>query len=290
MKTHNNIIFVILGFVILITSIAITYVAVKKPQELREKAATPEGSETIFLSPSNNTAYINQSMTVNIMANLTGKTIDGAQIVASISGTIPSNLTYTPATISDLDILTHGLIPTSTGKRWQLLYRSFDVAKPYTGTGLVSLGTLTFTGTESGTMTITFDAALTKIVQNQTTNDIVQLPEPGTYTFIAPVPTPTSTPIPTPTSTPTPMPTNTPIPTATPIPTSTPTPTPIACNRADIDKNGTVNGADITLLRSVFWQSPPTIIRADINGDGIVDLTDYSILVASYNSSTGACQ
>src|SRR3989344_1542854 len=102
------------------------------------------------------------------------------------------------------------------------------------------------------------------------------------FTIPLPTPTPINTPTPTPIPTPTPPP--------TPIPTATPTSTPIACNRADINKDGIVNLADITLLLSVYWQSPPAVVRADINTDGFVDITDYSILVANYNTQTGACQ
>jgi len=221
MNKHQGIILTSL-FLLLGTLILIIF-ATQKPQELRQKAAVPTGSETILLSPPSNTVYVGQSMTINLTTNLTGKTIDGIQVVANISGIIPSNLTYTPATIGKLDILTHGLNPTNTGKRWNVVYRTFDVLKPYTGTGIVSLGTLTFTGTQPGTMTITFDTKLTKIVQNQTTLDLVKPPITGTYIFL-PVPTaspvPTNSPIPVPTKEPTATPTKRP----PPPPINTPTP------------------------------------------------------------------
>jgi len=78
-----------------------------------------------------------------------------------------------------------------------------------------------------------------------------------------------------------------PTPTNTPIPTSTPTPT--VCLPADINKNGTVDGNDLSVLFKNVFSTNPSPVRADINGDGIVDLTDYSIIVRDYGKSTGSC-
>jgi hypothetical protein len=62
--------------------------------------------------------------------------------------------------------------------------------------------------------------------------------------------------------------------------TATPTPTTgaiTACN-ADINQDGTVTSTDYTILRNNYLQSPPSYPRADINGDGTVTSTDYTIL------------
>ena len=74
-----------------------------------------------------------------------------------------------------------------------------------------------------------------------------------------------------------------------PTPTNTPTPTPVACKSGDLNKDGTVNSADRSILLSNFFSTTPTNPRADINHDGIVDITDYSLLVTQYSSSTGPC-
>lgn len=62
------------------------------------------------------------------------------------------------------------------------------------------------------------------------------------------------------------------------VPTATPTGVgPSACS-ADINQDGTVTTTDYTILRNNYLQSPPTYPRADINGDGTVTTTDYTIL------------
>ena len=95
-----------------------------------------------------------------------------------------------------------------------------------------------------------------------------------------------------PTTTPTPIPTNTPMPspspTPTPGPSPTPTPGPVACNTADINKDGSVDGLDLNILLADFFKTSPANPRSDINLDGVVDITDYSLLVAQFNKNTGS--
>lgn len=62
----------------------------------------------------------------------------------------------------------------------------------------------------------------------------------------------------------------------------TPTPTPTACQMADINQDGIVDLTDYSLLASNFLSTSPTVPRADINTDGIVDLTDYSLLASQF--------
>lgn len=73
------------------------------------------------------------------------------------------------------------------------------------------------------------------------------------------------------------------------LPTPTPTPTPIVCNDSDIDKSGTVDLADLVLLKNDYLIPVATNPRADINKDGVVDLTDYSRFVFDFGKTTGSC-
>lgn len=86
------------------------------------------------------------------------------------------------------------------------------------------------------------------------------------------------------TQTPTPTATPTPTPSSTPIPTSTATPVPEVCT-ADIDQDGFVDLSDYSVLVANFLKTVPANARADINKDGVVDISDYSILVKHFFES-----
>lgn len=111
----------------------------------------------------------------------------------------------------------------------------------------------------------------------------------GVYQVVnsTPTPTPTITPSPSPSPNPTASPTASPTLTPSPSPTGSSSPTPIVCNIADINKDGTVDSTDRTILLANFFTSGPV---GDLNGDAIVDGTDYSILVANFGKTTGICQ
>lgn len=70
--------------------------------------------------------------------------------------------------------------------------------------------------------------------------------------------------------------------TPSPIPSSQPTPIPTACQQADINQDGIVDLTDYSLLATNFLSTTPSVPRADINSDGIVDLTDYSLLARQF--------
>jgi hypothetical protein len=98
----------------------------------------------------------------------------------------------------------------------------------------------------------------------------------------APTATPTPpVPSPTPTPTPSPSPFSSPTPTPTPSATATPTATPSATGSP---------AATATALPSATYSCPgldPTRTLGDINGDGTVDLTDFSIFASDFGKDTG---
>ncbi len=67
--------------------------------------------------------------------------------------------------------------------------------------------------------------------------------------------------------------------------TGTPTPTPTAtasvCNQ-DINEDGVIDLSDYSILVANFLKSPITHPRSDINRDGVVDLSDYSMLATRF--------
>jgi hypothetical protein len=52
-----------------------------------------------------------------------------------------------------------------------------------------------------------------------------------------------------------------------------------SCKRSDLNCDGRVNLTDFSILLFFWQQSNPSNAKADINSSGIVDLTDFSILL-----------
>jgi hypothetical protein len=129
------------------------------------------------------------------------------------------------------------------------------------------------------------------------------LTDPVSITFALPTPTPTPSPTPTPTFAPVPTPiqppTPTPTPPATPTPTPTPSPKPTSIAPptdiptasptkpstgvdGDADNDGIVKLADLQeMINSVVHRAlVSSLENADINGNGVVDLTDLAFVIA----------
>lgn len=146
-------------------------------------------------------------------------------------------------------------------------------------------GTVTIPGLSAGTYTITTTNTKTGTTTSTTatagTGGAVVVPVTGLTTdvaikirntnYVPTSPAPTTAPTPTPVATPTAVP-------------ATPTPTPAGitptCN-ANINGDTIVDISDYSLLVQNFFVTPPKVARADIDANGIVDIVDYSIFVKS---------
>ena len=47
----------------------------------------------------------------------------------------------------------------------------------------------------------------------------------------------------------------------------------------DMDDDGTIDGVDVIILDLMLNNMPPSRLKGDVNGDGLVDITDYDLLV-----------
>lgn len=56
------------------------------------------------------------------------------------------------------------------------------------------------------------------------------------------------------------------------------------CVRADLDRNGRVDGRDMTLLRGQYGRCDPVLCGGDLNGDGRVDLNDVRLMQQAQRS------
>jgi len=74
-----------------------------------------------------------------------------------------------------------------------------------------------------------------------------------------------------------------PSPTATASATPSPTPTPTACpNDSDLNADSSIDIFDYTILAANYNSASPD--EADINCDGNVDIFDYTILASNYGT------
>jgi hypothetical protein len=236
--------------------VGVTYV--QKNQEIRKKAAVVTRQVEMHFEPSGGTYPANQALNIKLTADMQFQPVDGIQFVAHITGYPAGYMDFVPAQIPGMRLILNK-IPNPEGVDIELAYISQEPNQPFRQFTTVDLGTLSLTASYSGTLNISVDPALSKVIQNGTSIDILEIPKNASFSFVQPTPTsyptryptvypttlPTSyqTPYPTPypTSYQTPYPTSyqTPYPTSyqTPYPTSyqtpypTPTPTPIVCKR-----------------------------------------------------------
>lgn len=131
---------------------------------------------------------------------------------------------------------------------------------------------------------ITINAAATN------TPTVTNSPTPTVTTSVTPVNTATPTQTLTPTRTPTP--TFTPTPTVTPTPTLSPTPTVtttpgcrVGLKAGDINGDNQINSTDLAQL-FIDWGKTNgfTFVNADLNCDGVINLTDLSVLARTYGT------
>lgn len=174
------------GFLFISKRAAIT------PQELRNKAAVQNGIASVLLTPSSRSFYKGSRAAVTLTANIPiGKKIDGFQVVIDITGTNTS-VTFQPAPIAGIKIVRSDIVTRPyLGKRFTLMYISSNPLSPYLGSGLVTLGNFTIIPSADGSMTLSFNSTLTKITENMSTQDIVNIPKNAVYTFTTIPPTPT---------------------------------------------------------------------------------------------------
>ncbi|MBI4066473.1 hypothetical protein HY411_02040 [Candidatus Gottesmanbacteria bacterium] len=222
-RNRRSLLRILLVAAVLLAAIIITVVGVRMNQELRRKAATPGGTASIFLTPSSTTIVEGTNAIVTLTSSIQSSAIDGFQVVADVTGTIPGDFSFDPVVPTGLRLVVSILETSGSGRKFKLAYTTQDPHTPFVMTGFVTLGTFQWSAPAAGSLTVAFDQELTKIVQTETTSDILTFPSPETYAFVPP-PTPTPTPTVTPTPTTDPTPTNTPTPTLTPTPTPSPAP------------------------------------------------------------------
>ena len=222
---------------LIIVGLVLSVYATKKVQDLRNKAAVPQGPAVLNLTPDSSSIPVDKDSTVSLSIQIDKSyPVDGIQVQAEIIGKVPENFVFTPHVPEGLRVAKNTLKNTNNGKKLTLAYITNNPQNPFVNEGLVNLGSFVFTPKEEGNLNVKFSTTVSKVSKNKTAEDLLTYPQDYTYTFVTP-PTqvPSSTPTPTPTANPSMSPSPTRKPTATPfveptltstpIPTKTPTPT-----------------------------------------------------------------
>ena len=253
MKKNLKILLIILGLFLVLASIIVTVFLVRQRQELRKKAAVPEGEATVSLSPASIIKDVGAPFPIQISFNTNG--------VAISAITVRLNYAYSettaPIEIEGNQIQISSAISTSEDWSCPIKQTSSSGGRYYIDIACINTNTAGYTTTtdtplasfnlvaakvpEINPIILEFDPQQSIITKKADGQDTLLIPtSSGSYTISSELvcdlsflvaeptttPTPTGTLTPTPTPTPTGTPTLTPTPTSSPTPTSTPTPTP----------------------------------------------------------------
>jgi len=302
---------------ILLTALAVAVILVRRPQELRRRAA-PGDVEAWFLPDEIGGINLGDVFPVYLVLDLSDQEMTGF----TIKITYPQDL----LTITEDDVSINSAFPDDPDN---IILKKVEDGAIYLSavsfggaTGVLGAAdpwvrmSFTVSGFGSGLIRLVnnteeyppyqvvgMDGDLTVINRQggMTVEISYNLASPtSTPTPVPPTPTNTNTPTPTarPTLLSTPTPTPSPTITPTPTPTSTPTPTETPCQKSigDADCNGAIEMDDFILWLSVYrkiinddpvTEEEKAAVDFDYSGSGehTVSLTDFIIWLASYRQT-----
>lgn len=281
-----------------------SYVPYSSPTPTPTPTPASSLTATINASPASGTLTVGSPTTVNVTVNGGGTAFNAAQATVAVSPNLSvTGLSITPPGSGGCNF-TYTQTPTISNP-------SFAGAILASSSPSCTVYTLTVNPTSSGTGTITITNGSVKAYSDN--SEIFSSVTNGSYTIVAPTPTPTATPVP-PTATPTPI-------LAVPAVTS-----PAQTYLANITLSGTkastittvfVNSSSsgITYPTGTAWQIPQVLVLggntfsiygkdslgnqsattvstitrhklSDINGDGLIDLTDISLFGSDWQKTS----
>ncbi len=241
---------------------------------VKTHAAFTESYARVVVTPVPGKYTSGETLTLELSASLQAVSIDGIQVFGTLSLNTPATITYArPQAVAGLSQVldTFTLSNDNKNASFSLSFITIDPTIPFDSEGLVSLGTITINSAQPGRFTLRFDNDRSKAIVHNELIDILTTPPAIVYDFALPTPTPT--------------------PTTAPPPTATPTPTPSSCKISDFNKDGNIDTIDFGIISINYFVIPRlwTTSRVDINHDGVVDITDYSLFAKDFGTSTGPC-
>lgn len=189
-------------FVVIAGIIAIT-VLNKTSQDLRQRAATSTGTVAISLKSPATQFAPGTPQTIEVQTNTGASNVTGYELYIDFTGTVPTDIVYTPTDPAGLSTATSSIEATSTGKRLTigLLAPIGNPPKSFTtSNATVTLGKLTFTAPTTGTMSVSMVPQLSRaLLFNSdpavtTETDVLKTAPTYSYTFGATA-RPSATPI-----------------------------------------------------------------------------------------------
>lgn len=261
-------ILVLIFVILLLITIPIGVYLVKQKQEIRKKAAGPEGTTDINLNPAVGNFNMNQTFAVDIQINTHGIQVDTVQIIFNASAFLNVE-EVAPQQIAGLNWQIYRINDQAAGDQVQLLLNA-PPGETFQNSSFTTLAILNLEAADTGTAELKFDQILSKIlIAGQ---DILLTPIDGSYTIgteEAPTATPTlpeatatpTTILPEATATPTEPAgaTNTPTPTQSAgNPTNTPTTRPTATPTTASGGGGGTTSNPVSLSSISASSNPPT--------------------------------
>ncbi|MEP7167583.1 MAG: hypothetical protein ABI758_06440 [Candidatus Woesebacteria bacterium] len=192
----------LVGVLLLISGIAAVVVLQRTSLDSRKGASSGAGTVTVTVNPGTSFVTPGSTQSLQLQTNTGFERVVGYELYVDFTGTVPANLAFTPATVTDLSTVTQNIATTATGKRLTLglLVPISSPPKAFsTSNGTVTLGTLTYTAPSTGSMKIAIVPQLSRSIRynasttDTTEVDVLKTPIDYTYTFgsaptIAPTP------------------------------------------------------------------------------------------------------
>lgn len=219
LPTHQ-IKYILIGL-FLLAAIGAGLFSLRASQDTRDMATSQTGTAKFVFTKTS-------PSTIQISATGTGQSVlDGLQLIAGFTGTIPTDLKVVPTAPTGLNPVATTITDVTGGKKLTFVFVSANPQTPFqANSASVVLGNLQFTPPANGSMVITVDQLATKILQSSTGVDLLGPIAPVTIAMGTATPSPVATILPPPPTAPTPTPTPTSLPVITPTPTIRPTATP----------------------------------------------------------------
>lgn len=168
-------------------------------QPYNTRATVQDGVVTMELSPASMSFLPGSEQMIDIVVNTNGAFVDGFQIFADITGSVPNDIRFTPAEITGLNPVVSTIDPITGGVQLKFASITTNPSQSFTSVGEdVVLGTFHFTAPSSGTMNIMFNNNLTTSTSHASAEDILAPVSNEMYSFIGPtiiLPSATITPL-----------------------------------------------------------------------------------------------